>query len=181
MKKLDPKIFLLTILVVTIICSSDAFACSCGSGGPSMTIDQVVNGAVKGSTSVFRGKVVGFEYRKGIRNEYMESRRASTGQPIEYETRVVKFEVYRWWKLQLPPITFIVTNSTKDSDGMSSMSTCDYTFSVGEKYLVYAYGKADALEASLCTRTSTIARASEDLEILGEGFRPIEPPTVRVP
>ena len=174
MKIFDTKVFLLTMSALMIFCVSSAYACGCGGSDIPSTPRQIVNGALRLSTSVFTGKVVAFEYRKGIRNEFMESQRDAAGQPIKYETKVVKFEVDRWWKLKLPPIVYIITNGTKNSDNSVSVSGCDFVFELGEKYLVYADGKPDSLQAHQCTRTTTVDNASADLEILGEGFRPVE-------
>ena len=51
---------------------------------------------------------------------------------------------------------------------------CGYQFQVGEKYLVYAYGK-NGLETNICTRTTNLSRADADLGELGA------PKTIFVP
>lgn len=174
MKTSEPKLFLLAILVLMILGVSSASACVCGGSNIPRTLRERVNGAVALSASVFTGKVVAFEYRKGIRNEYMESQRAA-GQTVEYETMVARFEVDRWWKRDLPAVTYMITQVTRNSDGTASHNSCDYNFKLGEKYLVYASGNNDELATHKCSRTATATQASADLEILGEGFRPIEP------
>ncbi len=104
---------------------------------------------------VFAGKVVGFEYRKGIPNQY------------------VKFQVERWWKGEATTEVFLITSETKKSDGTSSRSSCDSNFKEGESYLVYAYGKENKLRTHVCMRTRRLTE-NKDLEILGKGKEPIE-------
>ena len=55
----------------------------------------------------------------------------------------------------------------------SNGAMCGYGFTKGEVYVVYCYGKEDALRTGLCTRTSPASRAKGDLDALGEGT-PIE-------
>lgn len=123
---------------------------------------------------VFTGKVIGFEYRKGIHNEFMESRKKDSGKHIDYETLIVEFQVERWWKGEATSEIFLVTGNTRNSDGTGSSSGCDYSFKEGESYLVYAYGKEDELRTSSCARTKLLTNAEEDLRILGEGKEPVE-------
>ena len=121
---------------------------------------------------VFAGKVIGFEYRKGIPNEFLERRKKEDKQ-FDYETLVVKFQVERWWKGEATTELFLVTDRTKNSDGSTSGSSCDYDFKEGESYLIYAYGKENELRTNPCTRTRPLNK-TEDLKILGEGKEPIE-------
>ncbi len=123
---------------------------------------------------VFAGKVVGFEYRKGIPNQYMESRIKDSGKHIDWETLVVKFQVERWWKGEAALEIFLVTDETKNSDGTVTNSSCNYKFKEGESYLVYAYGKESELRTNVCSGTGALAEAKEVLEILGEGKEPVE-------
>lgn len=126
------------------------------------------------STAVFSGKVVGFEYRKGISNPLMERREKQTGQKFNYETMVVKFQVERWWKAEAALEIFLVTTETKFGDGTSSHSSCDYSFTEGESYLIYAFGKENELRTNFCRRTRLLSKAEEDMKILGEGKKPVE-------
>jgi Carboxypeptidase regulatory-like domain len=46
-------------------------------------------------------------------------------------------------------------------------STCDYPFSMGETYIIYAYRSADGqLSTSICARTRPVAQATDDLTYL---------------
>ncbi|MGB7068567.1 MAG: hypothetical protein WBD22_03675 [Pyrinomonadaceae bacterium] len=137
---------------------------------PDEKASDSVKYATEHSTAVFAGKVIGFEYRKGIPTE---SRRKVEGRQIEYETLVVKFRVERWWKDEGSEV-FLITSYTKNSDGTTTISSCDYEFNEGDTYLVYAYGKKGELRTSFCTRTKLLKKADEDLRILGEGKGPVE-------
>lgn len=175
MKKLSTKTLFIAIAVTVLLCSSTAFACSCGDIPSTKSFRERISDHVTTASAVYTGKVIGFDYRQGIRNEFMESQRDPSGQPIRYETKVVKMGVDRWWKLPIPPVTFLLTATTRNSDGSISVSSCDYNFKVGETYLVFASGTVDALKTDQCSRTSPIARAKEIIEVLGEGTPPLVP------
>ena len=89
------------ITVAFVIClflsATKVLACSCLSL-PNENVNDAIQNAVKGSVAVFSGKVVGFEYRKGIPNEFLEPLKRDSGGQFDYETLVVKFQVERWWK-----------------------------------------------------------------------------------
>ncbi len=164
---------LLAFSFFVIFGATRVFACGCGSGsGPTTTFSEVTS-ALNGSTAVFAGKVVGFEYRKGIPNEFMQSIQAQSDHPLEYETKVVKFEVNQWWKLAATSVIYLVSDETKNTDGTGSSGGCDYPFKKGETYLVYARGTENELRPSACSRTAPLNRAGEDLNVLGKGNEPV--------
>lgn len=149
-----------------------AFGCSCVSM-PDESLRHLIMRNVDGATVVFAGKVVGFEYRKGIPNEYMDSREKESGRHIDYETRVVKFQVERRWKGEVTTEIILATDVTQNSDGTTTNSSCDYKYKQGENYLVYASGKENVLRTNYCSRTMPLDKAGEDLNVLGEGKEPI--------
>lgn len=164
------------IVILFVIClllsATEVFACRCISS-PDESVGDAVKYASEKSTMIFAGKVVGFEYRKGIPNRYMESLKKDLGKQIDYETMVVKFQVERWWKGEATTEVFLVTDETKNSDGTGSNSSCDYHFKEGESYLVYADGKENELRTHACTRTRLLNK-TEDIKILGEGKEPVQ-------
>ena len=164
------------LVISFVICilsgAAKVFACGCVSM-PNESVSDAVKYAAEQSTMVFAGKVIGFEYRKGIPNQYMESRKKDLGKDFEYETKVVKFQVARWWKGEATTEVVLATDETKNSDGTGSGSSCDYHFQEGETYLVYAYGKGSELRTHTCARTRLLGK-TEDLKILGEGKEPVE-------
>jgi hypothetical protein len=51
---------------------------------------------------------------------------------------------------------------------------CGYDFEEGKEYLIYANEWKDTLTVSLCSRTQLLSAATEDLQDLGEGKKPIK-------
>ena len=104
--------------------------------------------AMESASAVFVGKVVSHGLYENDRDA----------------TWVTQFEVTTVWKG--PPYeTFYI----QQSDG----STCEYGFREGEEYLVYADGGWwGTWGTSICSRTTRLTRAQEDLEALGAGQVP---------
>lgn len=164
------------ILLLFVFCfflnASEVLACRCIISLNESLSDAVKN-ATQRSTMVFAGKVVGFEYRKGISNQFMETMQKNSNEKIDYETKIVKFEVEKWWKGDVAKEVFLITDETKNSNGTFGSSTCGYHFKEGGSYLVYAYGKEGKFHTDNCSRTRLLAN-TEDLKILGEGKPPVE-------
>ncbi len=169
---LNKQKIVLLFAICLLLGASKVLACGCISD-PNESVSDTVKYATEQSTMVFAGKVIGFEYRKGIPNQYMESRKKDLGKDFEYETKVVRFQAERWWKGEATTEVFLVTDETKNSDGTGSGSSCDYHFKEGESYLVYAYGKEGELRTHACARTRLLNK-TEDIKILGEGKEPVE-------
>ena len=153
--------------------AAEVFACGCP-GSSDEKISDAVQSATKQSTVVFAGKVVSLEYRKGIPNQEIESRRKGSGKAIDYETMIVKFRVDRRWKGEAQSEVVLITSVTKYADGTGSSAGCDYSFKKNKSYLVYASGKWNELRTDTCTRTRLLTTAQEDLEILSVGEKPVE-------
>ena len=162
----------ISFVICILLSATEVFACGCVSS-PDESVSDAVKYATEKSTMIFAGKVVGFEYRNGIPNEYIESREKETGKHVDYETKIVRFQVERWWKGEAATEVFLVTDETKNSDGTATGSSCDYHFKESESYLVYAYGKENELRTHACTRTRLLNK-TEDVKILGEGKEPVE-------
>ena len=161
MLHLNKQKIIVAFVILLFLSGTKVLACECSI----LTVEE----AFEKSTAVFSGKVVGFEYRKDIANPLMERREKQTGQKVEYETMVVKFQVERWWKGEAASEIFLVTTQTKIADGTSSGSSCDYSFTEGESYLIYAFGKENELRTNFCRRTRLLSKTEEDMKILGEG------------
>jgi hypothetical protein len=159
------------IVVLFVIClllsATEVFACVCPISS-NETLEGVIRYGVKNSTMVFAGKVISFEYRKGIPNDFMQSK------GIDYETKVVQLQVEQWWKGEVPKEIFLITDETKNADGTESTSSCNFNYKAGESYLVFAYGKENELRTMACARTQPLNRAREDLKILGKGKEPVK-------
>jgi hypothetical protein len=156
-----------SVVICLLLSAIKVFACGCAQSSTA-TLEDVVKYSVKNSTMVFAGKVVGFEYRKGIPNEHMQSRH------VDYETKVVRFQVEWWWKGETPREIFLITDETRNADGTGSNSGCNYNFKEAESYLVFAYGKENELRTDSCSGTQPWNTAIEYLKILGEGKEPLK-------
>jgi hypothetical protein len=125
------------------------YACSCMAPGPPRA-------SLQSAVSVFAGKVT------SVKAAEPAGRTISSADPVR-----VTFEVSRVWKGAKTPT--IVAETARDS------ASCGVSFSTGEEYLVYADGKSAALQVSLCSRTTLLRNAAQDLRELGEGEKPAPP------
>jgi len=132
-------------------------------GMPGQTLESYVKERITDSAIVFSGKVVGFEFQKGVPNEY-----ASRSLP-DYETQMARFEVERSWKGSLVEQILLATDETRGSNGHSTSSSCDYNFKVGETYLVYAGSRDGFYRTHACAGTRLLSTATDQVKVLGEG------------
>ena len=141
------KTIILSILVgITILTfSQNAYGCLCISRE-----GESVDDAWQEAAAVFTGQVTFIEevYTVAFKDQDTVTLRKEL---------IVKFEVEAVWKGS--PNTEFIVRTYKEG--------CGYPFKLGEKYLVYGYGKK-ILETGGCTRTREFPRASRDLQKLGE-------------
>jgi hypothetical protein len=142
-----------------------AIACDC----PLITPEK----AFERADIIVSGKIVGAEYRKGIISPMMESVAKDNGIKLDYEVLVLKVQVDKWWKGDAPEEIYLVMEQTKNADGTSTQSSCDYSFNVGGNYLIYASKREGFYRTGACSRTQKLSQATKDLEILGAGKKPI--------
>jgi len=95
-----------------------------------------------------------YEYTSAIFSGKIISTRLSG----KYGRKII-IRVEKSWKGKLPKTVTIST--------IAVGSMCGYTFTVGKRYLIYAGGdKATDLSTDICSRTSLLSEAKEDVEIL---------------
>ena len=71
----------------------------------------------------------------------------------------VKIQVQNSWKGKLPKIVTVFTGA--------QTSMCGFPFKKGKSYLIYADGeKMKDLSVTLCSRTTLLSNAAEDMEAL---------------
>lgn len=145
------------VIMLILLTGSNAARLDCSKP---ISVPEELNRA----TAVFSGEAVAEEYRK------MDF--SASGGVGEAEVLVVKFRVKRWWKGAGVEKAVLYTSVTKVPGGGTSSLAEDFRFRKGVSYLVYAYGSADKLRTSACTRTRKLAEAEEDLRELGEGSAP---------
>ena len=120
------------------------YACSCAPPGlPAEELER--------ATAVFAGKVTEIDIPRGLLQ--------SSADPV-----AVTFQVSEVWKGSVQPA--LVAKTAR------SGASCGYTFSIGQEYLVYANGTESDLEVWLCSRTTPLTAAAEDLLALGSGEIP---------
>ena len=118
-----------------------AYACSC-------MIPESPNDSLQKSDAVFSGKAIGIEEKN--QNDLA----FSSMDPV-----LVTFDVDRVWKGENgSPITIQTRQSS---------ASCGYSFEENSHYLVYANRNGDVLDVSLCSRTSLVSSATEDIDKLG--------------
>ncbi|MFX3634717.1 MAG: hypothetical protein ACE3L7_23025 [Candidatus Pristimantibacillus sp.] len=86
----------------------------------------------------------------------------SSESPVE-----VSFEVNQVWKGHVTPKLTVYTSQDEAS--------CGVEFKQGNEYLVYAYASEGKLKSGLCSGTTLLTNASNDLVILGGGSIPPAP------
>lgn len=157
--------------------AAQAFGCLCPY--VEAPIEEMVKGAVETSSAVFTGKVIGYEYRPGLlyQREGVNDLILADGQ--ERETKLVRLEVTRWWKMAQPTEILMITDqwrlSKQPTNALPSGDVifgCSMGFAKGESYLIYATGAADRLQYRMCSRTVPVGRAADDLKVLGKGRKP---------
>jgi len=138
------SLYALLVVSLPLLCSVGALACVCPSFSGE-TLEQETASRFRDAKAVFAGKVVKLEKVDG------ETSRLRTTIKVE-----------RWWKGELSEEIVLV------GDG----SSCDYYFTLGEKYLVFAYEREGRLKTGSCSRNVTLDKAAVQLRVLGKGVRP---------
>ncbi|MGE3468535.1 MAG: hypothetical protein AB7J13_16555, partial [Pyrinomonadaceae bacterium] len=78
---------------------------------PGESPEAEIRSAVDGSTEVILGKVIGFEYRKGVHQPFLDLLESlGVERPEQYETLVVKLKVLQRWKGTKESEILIVTD-----------------------------------------------------------------------
>ncbi len=134
---------------------STGHACSC-------VQPPAVQQALADADAVFVGKVTNIK----------EPKPDALGTISSADPVAVTFQVSQIWKGITDKQVTITT--ALDSAG------CGFEFAADKEYIVYAYqNDAKVLETTICTRTSELTAAGEDLAALGKGQAPTqeaEPP-----
>ena len=124
--------------------TQQALACSC------VPPDPPLNELAR-SAAVFSGKVI----------QVREFHDPNTTTISSTDPTTVEFEVDTVWKGTSYETVYLTT--------ARSGGSCGFTFVEGEEYIVYSH---DGSNVSLCSRTSILSQAHDDLEELGEGRAP---------
>jgi len=131
-------LLILTALLFSVI-PPPSYACSCARLPPALDF-------LEESSAVFSGRVLNVE---GIP---LQNDPDGIDIPVE-----VTFQVSKVWKGPSDGTLVVETSLEGASCGLGR------TFRINEEYLVYAFGEEGELRTNLCTRTTEISNAQEDL------------------
>ncbi len=159
-------IILNLLIIVLLLSAVEALACDCSV--PVGTDREKAAFHFKEASAVFSAKVVGFEYRKDIRDSFGEERKESD-PTISYEVRFVKVEVIEWWKQAVPFIVYLRTSYARYSDGTVSESSCTFPYVVGKTYLLFVKDWEGMLSTSDCLGSMELKDADNIRPYLGAG------------
>jgi hypothetical protein len=140
----------LLVLALLALLPDCASACSCAILGNSP--EERAKIALKESTAVFSGEVLDVE--KGPLTRMLGFRTPSSR---------VTLRISEMWKG--PQRETLEVSTPRDG------ASCGYSFSEGQKYLVYAYGKEEPFQTDLCSETKPLSKAGAHLQVLGGGQR----------
>ena len=113
------------------------------------------------------------ERRAAAVREFTRASAVFSGEVVEFDMLKTKVKVDRLWKGEKTEEINMVTGAIKIGDDYYGLSSCDYHFKVGKKYLIYAYETALGLKTHACSRTRPIEYAEQEMEELEE-FTPRE-------
>jgi hypothetical protein len=114
-------------------------------------------------------KVTPEEARAELVKDFNGAFAVFTGEVVALDTFEVKFKLDKVWKGSLGDELVMRTGAIAGGDGTYSVSSCDYSFRRGEKYLVFTYGDTAAeMLAHACSRTKPASRAEQEMEALDE-------------
>lgn len=116
---------------------------------------------LEGADAVFLGRAVAVSYVEKVH-----------GDQTYVESVITRFKVTTVWKGPMSETIYI------NSGGSYGIG-----FAEGEEYIVYAYHspRRAGLATGLCTRTTPLSRAMEDLAGLGEGTSPLQASATATP
>jgi hypothetical protein len=72
----------------------------------------------------------------------------------------VRFKVRSVWKGQVGPELYLASGAELAPDGAIVSSTCNFSFQLGEEYIVFAHGPTySRMQAHSCTLTTTVSQS----------------------
>ena len=148
--KITGRVYLPLILTTLLLSVSPtpAYACSCAQLPPPLDF-------LEASDAVFSGRVLSVE---GIP---LQNDPDGIDVPVK-----VTFQVSKVWKGPSDGTLVVETSLEGASCGLGRI------FRIDEEYLIYAFGEESELRTDLCTRTTQISNAQEDLAELNLLGRP---------
>ena len=144
-------VFFLGLVVLLAAAYQTANACTCaGSGSPCDNYGS--------ASAVFVGTVVSVRQKERPK-DVATARRDEDAGLSDWGSTFYKFSVEQ-------PYLGVAGTEVEILTG-SGGGDCGYRFTIGQRYLVYAYRSKTNLNTSICTRTKPFSQADEDLAFLG--------------
>jgi hypothetical protein len=114
-------------------------------------------GAFAQADAVFQGRVTSVVDRD-VLTGFLDRLRQLAGLPVAYpvNSRLVTIAVSESWK-------GVTTSVVRVRTGLGGGGDCGYDFAAGAEYIIYAYAVPEGLTTNICTRTSEVARAADDV------------------
>jgi hypothetical protein len=115
---------------------------------------------------------------RGLKNDLDKALAVFVGEPIARNSLTLRLRVQSVWKGALGTEVVMSTGAEAAPDGLIHSSSCDFTFSLGETYLVFGHGKTpETMKAYACTFTGM--PDTQLLDLL-DGLVPRRPPSALV-
>ncbi len=107
---------------------------------------------------------------KEVRAQFSsELKRASlifSGEVIRLDEFKVAFRVGKVWKGATVEEITMTTGAIDNGDGTIILTSCDYNFKMGEKYLVYATDSGEKMQTYKCTGTGELKNSEDRIKFL---------------
>ena len=109
------------------------------------------------------------QLKADVAYDLKESFAVFSGSVIAVDLFTVRFRVERSWKGKLGQVIEFSTGRQRTPDGSISMSSCDYSFTPGMRYVVFATGTSvKTMQAGQCGGTQPLTQAADTLIFLDE-------------
>jgi hypothetical protein len=109
------------------------------------------------------------EFNKAARKkDFGKASAIFSGEVVKLDDFKAEFKIDKIWKGDIMDFVVRLTGTKDNGNGTYTSSSCDYSFKLGEKYLIYAYGKSDELKTHSSSRSSLLENAIEEIEGLEE-------------
>lgn len=111
------------------------------------------------------------EVRMQLNNELNRANVVFNGEVIQLDEFKVAFRVGKVWKGATVEEITMSTGAIDNGDGTIILTSCDYNFKMGEKYLVYATGSGEKMQTYKCTGTGELKNSEDRIRFLQEIIR----------
>jgi len=112
-------------------------------------------------------------FRETISNLLSSYEFVFSGTPIVINESHITFTIHSMWKGDgKDRITFNYLYGPLDTkDSVRFIDSCEFSFKVGSKYLIYAAVGFDGLRVSKCGRSNLVEKAQRDIDVLNSQKR----------